>query len=288
MPMLEQNSGTEIGSSPPQSALEQQQRRRMLVALGVLLLALISVLIKDRQFWFPPSPSVESETPEQVVPQSSPTTAPAKPVTPAARPKLARPAPVHSRTKSKRQTVSGPAKSLPSNGTETLSGTDASISPVITATNRAVLPPLEVEVVAGNQHRSVSPRDSSVKLDMQPSIAASQQTSAPATDQGGDLGPSSSMPQVQVSSGGPQVVSRVDPSYPLLAKQMKVQGAVILEALISKTGGIQDIHVLSGPAILSEAARQAVKQWHFKPYYQGGKPVETEARITVNFTISTY
>jgi len=281
--MLEQNSGTEIGNSPPQSALEQQQRRRMLVALGVLLLALISVLIKDRQFWFPPSPSVESETPEQVVPQSSPTTAPAKPVTPAARPKLARPAPVHSRSKAKRQTVSAP-----SNGTETLSGTDASISPVITATNRAVLPPLEVEVVAGNQHRSVSPRDSSVKLDMQPSTAASQQTSAPAAGQGGDVGASSATPQVQLSPGGPQVISRVDPSYPLLAKQMKVQGAVILEALISKTGGIQDIHVLSGPAILSEAAREAVKQWHFKPYYQGGKPVETEARITVNFTISTY
>jgi protein TonB len=69
---------------------------------------------------------------------------------------------------------------------------------------------------------------------------------------------------------------------------MKVQGAVILEALISKTGSIQDIQVLSGPAILSEAAREAVKQWHFKPYYQGGRAVETEARITVNFTISTY
>jgi protein TonB len=92
-----------------------------------------------------------------------------------------------------------------------------------------------------------------------------------------------------MSPGTAQVVSRpVDPTYPLLAKQMKVQGAVVLEALISKTGSIQDIPVLSGPAILSEAAREAVKQWHFKPYYQGGQAVETEARITVNFTISTY
>jgi protein TonB len=85
------------------------------------------------------------------------------------------------------------------------------------------------------------------------------------------------------------MVSRpVSPNYPLLAKQMKVQGAVVLEALISKTGSIQDIQILSGPAILSAAAREAVKQWHFKPYYQGGVPVETEARVTVNFTISTY
>jgi protein TonB len=84
------------------------------------------------------------------------------------------------------------------------------------------------------------------------------------------------------------VTHSVRPDYPLLAKQMKVQGSVLLQALIGKDGNIQDLHVLSGPTILSEAARQAVKQWRFKPYVQGGEPVETEARITVNFTISTF
>jgi TonB family protein len=163
------------------------------------------------------------------------------------------------------------------------------MSPVITATNRAVLPPLEVEVVAGNQHRPVNTADRSVKLDMQPSNAADPELAAPsAQSQGSAPGASNARAQVQLSPSSAQVVSRVDPSYPLLAKQMKVQGAVILEALISKNGSIQDIQVLSGPAILSEAAREAVKQWHFKPYYQSGRPVETEARITVNFTISTY
>jgi TonB family protein len=163
------------------------------------------------------------------------------------------------------------------------------MSPVITATNRAVLPPLQVEVVAGNQHRAVSPGDSSVKLDMQPSFpTASQQAVVSDQSQNNGSVASNASAQVQLSPGSAQVVSRVDPSYPLLAKQMKVQGAVILEALISKTGSIQDIHVLSGPAILSEAAREAVKQWHFKPYYQGGRPVETQARVTVNFTISTF
>jgi len=84
------------------------------------------------------------------------------------------------------------------------------------------------------------------------------------------------------------VVSRsVQPDYPLLARQMKVQGSVILQALIGKEGTIQELQVLSGPAILSEAARAAVKQWHFKPYLQSGEAVETEAKITVNFTIST-
>jgi protein TonB len=278
MPMLEQNSGSEIGSPPPHAAFEQQQRRRMLIALVVLVLALMSVLIKDRQFWFPPGPSAESDTPEQNIPQPSPQAAPSRTVTPVAPPKPARPARAHPMPKSRRL-----AATAHSNETQ-----DA-MSPVITATNRAVLPPLEVEVVAGNQHRSVNPADSSVKLDMQPSNAADPQQAAGAAQSRGDASTASNATaQVQLSPGSAQVISRVDPSYPLLAKQMRVQGAVILEALISKTGSIQDIQVLSGPAILSEAAREAVKQWHFKPYYQSGRPVETEARITVNFTISTY
>jgi TonB family protein len=274
MPMLEQNSDPEIGSAPPHAVFEQQQRRRMLIALGVLLLALVAVVIKDRQFWFPPSPTAESEASEQVVsPVSRPTVtpkvmtevAPSKPV-----------APTRERPKYKHRA----AKAAPS------AGTDDAMSPVITATNRAVLPPLEVEVVAGNQHRALSSGDSSVKLDMQPSAAIPVEQ--PPQPESSSPAASNATAHVQLSPGSAQVVSRVDPSYPLLAKQMKVQGAVILEALISKTGSIQDIQVLSGPAILSEAAREAVKQWHFKPYYQSGRPVETEARITVNFTISTY
>ncbi|MGH9496893.1 MAG: energy transducer TonB, partial [Candidatus Sulfotelmatobacter sp.] len=75
--------------------------------------------------------------------------------------------------------------------------------------------------------------------------------------------------------------------YPMLARQMKVQGSVILLAMIGREGMIQDLRILSGPPILSGAAREAVKQWHFKPHYEGSQAVETVARITVNFTIST-
>jgi protein TonB len=277
MPMLEQNGGTEVGSPLPPAAYEQQQRRRMLVALGVLLLALIAVLIKDRQFWFPASSNSEAEITEQTIPQSRPLTAPPKTVTPVVPPKPAVPAPAHARPKSKRLSAS-----LPS------SGAQGAMSPVITATSRAVLPPLEVEVVAGNQRRAVSAGDNSVKLDMEPVPDAAEQPTVSAQSRDSGPPPSHAAAHVQLSAGNAQVASRVDPSYPLLAKQMKVQGAVVLEALISKTGSIQEIQVLSGPAILSEAAREAVKQWHFKPYYQGGRPVETAARITVNFTISTY
>jgi protein TonB len=85
-----------------------------------------------------------------------------------------------------------------------------------------------------------------------------------------------------------EIVSQpVKPGYPLMARQMKVQGSVILQAMIGRDGLIQDLRVLSGPPILASAAQEAVKQWHFKPHLQGAAPVETVARITVNFTIST-
>ena len=79
----------------------------------------------------------------------------------------------------------------------------------------------------------------------------------------------------------------VRPNYPLLARQMKVQGSVVLQALIGKDGIIQNLRVVSGPHILSGAAEDAVRQWHFRPHLEGNEAVETQAKITVNFTIST-
>jgi len=154
---------------------------------------------------------------------------------------------------------------------------------------------VEVEVVAGDEHRTLPPGNSSVKLDLEPkrppsSTAAAQSasTESPATTTD-DAGPATNATErVRLSADTTQAVSRpVNPDYPLLARQMKVQGAVMLQALIGNDGIIQDLRVVSGPAILAEAARQAVKQWRFKPYLQAGQPVETQARITVNFTIST-
>jgi TonB family protein len=75
------------------------------------------------------------------------------------------------------------------------------------------------------------------------------------------------------------------PSYPLLTQATAVQGSVLLQALIAADGSVQEMRVISGPTILVSAARQAVQQWRFKPYLLNGKPVETYARVTVNFTI---
>jgi protein TonB len=282
VPIVEDNRSTQISSPAPGAAYEQQQRRRMLIALGVLLVALIMVLIKDRQFWIPSSTASESETTEPSTPvATNPTTVP-QAAAPILTQKSPEPASASKRPKSKHPpTPAAHAKSAPE---------ETADAPTITATNRAVLPPLEVEVVAGNQHRTIASANNPVSVELQPIVPATpgQVTSSAQGPDSTLLAPNAAA-KVELSPGTAQIVSRpVDPSYPLLAKQMKVQGAVVLQALISKTGSIQDIQVLSGPAILSAAAREAVQQWRFKPYYQAGRPVETEARITVNFTISTY
>jgi protein TonB len=92
--------------------------------------------------------------------------------------------------------------------------------------------------------------------------------------------------RVQMSTDTRQALTRpVRPEYPLLARQMRVQGAVVLLVFIDKDGSIENLQVDSGPAILADAARAAVKQWRFKPYLQNGVPVATQARVTVDFTI---
>lgn len=66
---------------------------------------------------------------------------------------------------------------------------------------------------------------------------------------------------------------------------MHVQGAVQLEAVISKEGAITNLKVLKGDAVLGRAAMDAVRQWRYKPYYLDGQPVEIDTQITVNFKL---
>lgn len=238
----------------PQDA--EVQRKRMLIALGILLVALAVVVLKDWDFWFPPGGEIQEAAVRSKRKIKSLVAATAStPATPARERKAAKsPAPA------------------------------AAEAPLSASTERAALPPLEVEVVAGNRHINVPAKSNAIHLDVN-SGATSSASSAPASAPNALV---SAGDRVQLSPQTAQSVSvSVPPNYPLLARQMKVQGAVSLQALISRDGTIQELQILSGPSILAAAAREAVRQWHFKPYLQNGQPVETRARITVNFTIST-
>jgi len=102
-------------------------------------------------------------------------------------------------------------------------------------------------------------------------------------------------PSVQAVPGGPvrisggvasgMILSKVNPVYPEIAKSAHVQGSVVLHALISKTGTVESLDVISGAEMLRASARDAVMQWKYKPYLLNGQPTEVEANITVNFSL---
>ena len=80
-------------------------------------------------------------------------------------------------------------------------------------------------------------------------------------------------------------VTKVPPKYPEAAKAARISGVVHLAVIIGKDGTVQEIHVLSGPAELSQAALDAVKQWVYRPTLLNGEPVQVETTIDVNFTL---
>jgi protein TonB len=94
--------------------------------------------------------------------------------------------------------------------------------------------------------------------------------------------------RVRVSQGVTQglLLRKIQPAYPPLARQARIQGSVLLQAEISKDGSIQNLRLISGHPMLAPAAIEAVKQWKYKPYILNGEPVEVETQITVNFTLA--
>lgn len=81
------------------------------------------------------------------------------------------------------------------------------------------------------------------------------------------------------------LIRQVQPSYPPLAKAAHVSGTVVLHAIISKDGTIQQLEYVSGPAMLMNSALDAVRQWRYKPTMLNGEPVEVDTQITVVFTL---
>jgi protein TonB len=93
--------------------------------------------------------------------------------------------------------------------------------------------------------------------------------------------------RVRVSQGVTQglLIRKVQPTYPPLARQARIQGTVILQAQISKTGDIENLTLVSGHPMLAPAAIEAVKQWKYRPYILNGEPVEVDTQVTVNFAL---
>jgi protein TonB len=94
--------------------------------------------------------------------------------------------------------------------------------------------------------------------------------------------------RIRVSQGVTegQLIQKIEPQYPTLARAARVQGQVRLTAIISKTGEIENLTLISGHPLLAPSAIEAVKHWHYRPFLLNGVPVEVETTITVNFQLS--
>jgi protein TonB len=101
--------------------------------------------------------------------------------------------------------------------------------------------------------------------------------------------PPPTVPKGPVRVGGqikePSKVRNVPPSYPDIAKQARVQGVVVLEAVISPSGEVTNVRVLRGAPLLNDAAADAVRQWRYTPTLLNGQPVSVVMTVTVNFRL---
>jgi protein TonB len=82
------------------------------------------------------------------------------------------------------------------------------------------------------------------------------------------------------------LIRKVQPTYPPLARSARIQGTVVLQAVISKQGTIENLSVVTGHPMLAPAALDAVRQWRYRPYILNNEPVEVETQITVNFSLA--
>jgi TonB family protein len=148
----------------------------------------------------------------------------------------------------------------------------------VVASNRVALPPMDVEVVAGDKHSRLHPGSNVTVAEITDSSSATLTASAASVS-------SNAAERERLAVGAPELRQSLNAMYPVLSQHSRVQGSVVLEAVIATDGSIEGLRVLSGPAILSAAAQQAVREWRFKPYLQNGQPVETKCQVTVNFSI---
>jgi protein TonB len=278
--------------------MERRNQRNLLLALILLLAALAVVLVKNRAFWFGVDEASD-------VDESSPAPVPggAAPAPPA---RVSTPAPVPTATPvpapvSKPAAVSVPASATASNHTATTpasrpkpgnSNSNKEKKEVAAAkvptesapakaveTPRAQLPPIEVEVVSGDKHRPLAAGSNSIMVEIPKH--SPPRTPSPAFK----WSPASNAAELtRVSSDQDERMQQERP-YPALSRQMRVEGSVLLQAFVAPDGGISDLRVLSGNPILASAAVDAARQWRFAPYLQNGRPVATQAKIVVNFTI---
>jgi TonB family protein len=251
----------QISFDSVQPVSPSKRRLQLLFALTLLLTALVLVVIKNRQFW---SDAIGFEWASEQT-----TYSPIKTI------------------KKGEQRLNLPLGRKPGARHSASSNPQAETG-VAAESRETVLPPLQVDVTySSGEHQILVASNSAIHIDPQQNSQPSSTMPVGAIGVGTG-GASSAGVRVRFSGQTVEILGRpAEPVYPLMAQQANVQGSVVLQARIREDGTVDTLEVISGPGILTAAALEAVKQWHFKPHYQDGKAVPAETRITVNFSISS-
>jgi periplasmic protein TonB len=173
-----------------------------------------------------------------------------------------------------------PRHNLPSTGQSNLMGTRLVAPPeiprdVIMLTETVAPPPMIDPGAVGVRHGFGDARGRGIVFD---SVPGSGQMLLPPPP------PVVHHPRVSHMMEG-NLIYRVQPNYSVLARQARIQDQVVLRAIISREGAIENLQVLSGHPMLAPAAVDAVRQWRYRPYVLNGERVEVETQVTVNFVL---
>jgi len=168
------------------------------------------------------------------------------------------------------------------------SGTTASSSPVAITLRMPVRNPSDIPVAGDDGPPTVGPSGPSL-----PGAFGSGSLDGVRDSFG--TGPRPIMPSAPVTVAPPlrishmsegDLIHKILPVYPPLARSARIQGQVVLQAVISKQGVIENLKVLAGHPMLAPAAIDAVRQWRYRPYVLNNEAVEVETQITVNFSLA--
>ena len=111
--------------------------------------------------------------------------------------------------------------------------------------------------------------------------SATEATPSEAGDEAAPADPQMLSPQI----ASRYLIERVEPEYPEEARLQRVQGDVVMDAIVAAEGNVREVKLVSGDHQLASAAVEAVRQWRFKPYAPKGQPVEFQTRVVVKFAL---
>jgi protein TonB len=129
---------------------------------------------------------------------------------------------------------------------------------------------------------SAGPADSKVGEE---SHSGDAETSSSSSPESGALALEGETVSVSTESAQNNLIESPGPVYPPLAKQARIQDRVKLQVVISKTGTITSVKLVSGHPFLAPSAIEAVKQWHYRPFIREGRPVAVTTEVEVPFTL---